>query len=45
MEYYIIYQDDRIDNFAEPVGVSKVFKMDDLPVQFYIKRKKKRMNI
>ena len=26
MEYYIIYQDDRIDNFAEPVGYQRFLK-------------------
>ncbi|TYQ16970.1 UNVERIFIED_CONTAM: hypothetical protein Cloal_3560 [Acetivibrio alkalicellulosi] len=39
MEYYLIYQDNRIENFAEPMGVSKIINMDDLPVQFYIKDK------
>ena len=50
MEYYIIYQDERIYNFTEPTGVAKVIDLslikrgkiealDDSPVQVYIKEK------
>ncbi len=50
MEYYIIYQDKRISNFAEPIGTldetekniiknGNVKHIDEMPIQFYIKEK------
>ncbi|MBC2580555.1 imm11 family protein [Clostridium sp. DJ247] len=50
MEYFVIYQDKRIENAAEPIGILKEISkdmlnkegtkhMDELPIQFDIKEK------
>jgi hypothetical protein len=50
MEYYILLQDDRVTNYAEPIGISKVINRDLVrnaniealntdPVMVYIKEK------